>query len=138
MPIETGPHDIDTVRFIIGPGGTGTTKAVGPRFYEELDAEFDAFRGCALVQRYTFAEAWPTWEMHPSGDEFVYLLEGDTDFVLRRADGDEILRVNRPGSYVVVPRGVWHTARPHRPTTLLFITPGEGTLNAPEPPNSKG
>ena len=27
------------------------------------------------------------------GDEFVYLLEGDTDFILRTADGNETVRV---------------------------------------------
>jgi len=32
-----------------------------------------------------------------------------------------------PGDFVVVPRRVWHAAKVHRPSRLLFITPGEGT-----------
>jgi hypothetical protein len=32
-----------------------------------------------------------------------------------------------PGDYVLVPRGIWHTVRVHTPSSVLFITPGEGT-----------
>jgi hypothetical protein len=35
------------------------------------------------------------------------------------------------GSYVVVPKGVWHTARTSVATRMLFVTPGEGTENRP-------
>lgn len=136
MAIDPGPYDIEQVRFILGPDGSGTAKPVGPRFYEELDTEFEHFRGHLLIMRYTFSEPWPTWEVHPAGDELVYLIEGDTDFVLRVGGADRRVRVDRPGSYVVVPRGTWHTAQPHAPTTMLFVTPGEGTLNAAEPPPS--
>ena len=87
-----------------------------------------------LVQEFTFDGPWPTWEVHPEGDEFVYLIEGDTDFVLKLGAEEQTLRVNTPGSYVVVPKGVWHTARPHMRTKMLFFTPGEGTLNAETPP----
>lgn len=135
MPIDPGPHDIENVAFILGPDGKGTHKRKGPTFYEELDTDFNGFRGHVLVQRFTFSEAWPTWEMHPHGDEMVYLLAGDTQFVLWRDGREELVRVNQPGSYVTVPRGVWHTARPLAATTLLFITPGEGTLNAESPPD---
>ena len=95
----------------------------------ELDQDFENFKGHLLIMTHAFSEPWPTWEIHPHGDEFVYLLEGDTDFILRTTDGNETVRVNQPGSYVLVPKGTWHTARPHRPTRLLFVTPGEGTLN---------
>jgi len=133
MPSEPGPHDISETAFILGPSGIGTTKRFGPAFYEELDSEFDAFRGHMLIQRFRFDEPWPTWEVHPEGDEFVYLLEGDTDFLLHRDGAEQRIRVCEPGTYVVVPKGVWHTASPHRPTTMLFVTPGEGTLNAEQP-----
>ena len=111
-----------------------TTKERTPRFYEELDEEFGGFHRHVLVSEHAFAEAWPTWEMHPAGDELVYLLEGDTDFVLRMPDGDRTVRAREPGTYVLVPKGVWHTARPHAPTRMLFFTPGEGTRNEETPP----
>jgi mannose-6-phosphate isomerase-like protein (cupin superfamily) len=135
MAIEPGPHNLDKLRFILGPTGKGTTKAASPAFYEELDQEFPDFRGHLLIQRFTFDEPWPTWEVHPEGDEFVYLLDGDTDFLLRRDGVASCVRVNEPGSYVVVPQGTWHTARPYTTTTMLFVTPGEGTLNEAEPPD---
>jgi mannose-6-phosphate isomerase-like protein (cupin superfamily) len=133
MTIDSGPHDIDTTAFILGPDGAGTSKTVTPTFYQELGEEFPDFRGHVLIQRFTFSDPWPTWEVHPEGDEFVYLIEGDTDFVLMVEGNETTLRVSDPGSYVVVPRGTWHTARPHAPTTMLFVTPGEGTLNAETP-----
>ena len=86
-----------------------------------------------LVQRFAFDEPWPTWEMHPAGDEMVYLLSGNTDFVLWVDSEEKVVSINEPGSYVIVPRGTWHTARPHEPTDMLFFTPGECTLNAEQP-----
>lgn len=133
MPIDPGPHNIDAVRYVLGPDGRGSTLAVTPDFYQQLGEGFGSFAGHVLVQRFSFDESWTTWEMHPRGDEFVYLLAGDTDFILQLDGEQKTVRVNEPGSYVVVPKGVWHTARPHAPTTMLFVTPGEGTLNAETP-----
>ena len=133
MPIDSGPHHLDALRAIFKPSGDAQLKEVTPTFYEEL-GEFGDFLGHILVQRFAFSEPWPTWEMHPEGDEFVYLLEGDTEFLVK-FPGEEAktVRVNQPGSYVMVPKGAWHTARPKAPTTMLFVTPGAGTLNQEEP-----
>lgn len=133
MP-DPGPHRLTETRAIFDAEDRVTTKSVTPSFYAELDQEFGDFRRCVLVQQHRFEAAWPTWEMHPEGDELVYLLDGDADLVLRFPDGDRTLRMNEVGSYVVVPKGVWHTARPHAPTTMLFVTPGEGTRNEETPP----
>ena len=133
MPPDAGPFNLDVTRLVLGSGGEATPKNVSPAFYEELGAEFNPFAGHVLIAQHDCDEPWPTWEMHPKGDEFVYLIEGDVDFVLMREAGEEILRVNEPGTYVVVPQGIWHTARPRKPTKLLFVTPGEGTLNAETP-----
>lgn len=134
MSIESGPHDIDSTRVIFTPTGDAKLKPVTPDFYEELGKEFGSFKGHVLVQRFSFDEPWGVWEMHPEGDEFVYLLAGDTDFALKMPGKEaRAVRVNQPGSYVMVPKGAWHTATPHAPTTLLFVTPGEGTLNQSEP-----
>lgn len=133
MAINPGPHHIDQARFVLAPDGIGTVKAVSDNFYQDLEEEFDGFAGHVLIQRFSFDSPWPTWEVHPEGDEFVYLLEGDTDFILSEEGVQRTVRISEPGSYVVVPQGAWHTARPHAPTTLLFVTPGEGTLNAEQP-----
>jgi len=123
---------------ILSPTGTTHVRELTSDFYQKLDVEFDGFAGHALVARHSFSEAWPTWEMHPKGDELVYLLSGEADFVLWVDGQEDIVRVNQAGHYVVVPRGVWHTVRPHQPTSMLFITPGEGTLNAKHPEQGDG
>lgn len=124
---------MDAVRVILGPDGDATTKAVSPNFYGELDEEFSGFAGCALISHHEFEDAWPNWEMHPAGDEIVYLIEGDIDFVLWRDNTEDIVRLDEPNTYLLVPRGVWHTARPNKRTSMLFITPGAGTQHTETP-----
>lgn len=106
---------------------------VSDRLYEELDATYGDFAGRTLISCHSFEEDWPTWEVHPHGDEFVVLLEGDVEMVLAGADGDEVQRLADPGAFVIVPRNVWHTARVREASTMLFVTPGQGTENKVEP-----
>lgn len=97
--------------------------------YQDLDARYDNFSGASLVSFHSFAADWSVWEMHPSGDEVVCLVNGDADLVLATPEGETSCRLSEPGDYVVVPRGTWHTARVRVPTSMWFITPGEGTEN---------
>ena len=133
MSFDSGPFDLQSTPLVLGPQGKATPKEMTPGFYAELDREFDGFAGHVLVSQHEFEEAWPTWERHPKGDEMVCLLSGDVDFVLRGDDGEQVVRVDRPGAYVIVPRGVWHTVRPRTRSSMLFVTPGEGTENADSP-----
>jgi mannose-6-phosphate isomerase-like protein (cupin superfamily) len=83
-----------------------------------------------LISEFAFTEDWPTWEMHPQGDEFVYLLSGAVELLLEQ-DGEVVsIPLNGSGA-VVVPRGVWHTARVHAPSRMLHVTRGAGTENRP-------
>jgi len=131
--MSVGPFDLVQVRALYGSSGAVTPKPVSDNFYGELGRDFDASNGALLIAEHSFAETWPTWEIHPEGDELVYLIEGDTDFVLWAEDHESIVRVNVPGSYIIVPRDTWHTARPHKPCKMLFLTHGAGTVNALEP-----
>ncbi len=133
MAIDPGPHHLDQVRTILSPDGALHLKANCPTFYEDLDKEFANFSGHILISSYSFDEPWGVWEIHPHGDEWVYLLAGDTDFILMEDGEERTIRISTPGSYVIVPKGTWHTASPFEPTTMLFVTPGEGTINALEP-----
>ncbi len=133
MTTKAGPFDIVKTRLILNPQGIATPKDVSDAFFGELGTEFGGFKGHILISRFDFDEPWPTWEIHPEGDEFVYLLSGDADVFLKNEAGEQTLHVDVPGSYVVVPRGTWHTARPRRPTSMLFVTPGEGTENRETP-----
>ena len=53
--------------------------------------------------------------------------------VFATSEGEDVVTLSEPGYYVIVPRGVWHTARVREPTQMLFVTPGEGTENREEP-----
>ncbi len=106
---------------------------VTPQLYERLDDDYKDFAGHLLVSSYAFDEDWPTWEIHPAGDEFVILVSGDADLVLAQDDGDETIRMTEPGTFAIVPRNTWHTARIRCHTVMMFITPGEGTVNSEQP-----
>ncbi len=121
--------DLAGTYVVLDAAHTATRVEVTPDLYERLDRDFDSFRDRTLVARFDFEADWPTWEMHPAGDEVVVLLAGAADMVLDRAGHHEVVRLEKPGEFVIVPKGIWHTGRTARPTSMLFITPGEGTRN---------
>jgi len=125
FPVLTSNMDIDPVPY------TG-----GMEFYEGLTTRFDSFANHALISCHDFNEAWPTWEMHPKGDELVILLSGSATMVVQVNGEHRSAELSKPGEYVVVPRGAWHTASAASNARMLFITPGEGTENREEPGDS--
>jgi mannose-6-phosphate isomerase-like protein (cupin superfamily) len=75
------------------------------------------------------------WEMHPRDDEFLYLVEGAIDVILRDdLERDEEGRIElRAGRACVVPQGAWHRQIVLAvPAKLLFLTPE--TLHRPYVP----
>lgn len=133
MTIDPGPHAIDATRAVFKPDGSLQLLPVTPSFYRDLDSAFPSFAGHLLVSQFTFSVPWSTWEMHPAGDELVYLLHGETDFLLWKDGHQSSVHISGGNGYLVVPKGTWHTARPRMTTSMLFLTPGEGTLNAEKP-----
>ena len=127
------PFNLATEGAVFTPSLDAKTKALSPTFYPELETEFNGFAGHVLISQHHFAEDWPTWEVHPAGDEFVTLITGDITLVLWQDQQEHTLRLSTPSDFVIIPKGVWHTARVHAPTTMLFVTPGEGTKNAAAP-----
>jgi mannose-6-phosphate isomerase-like protein (cupin superfamily) len=67
-------------------------------------------------------------EVHPDGDELLYLVSGEIEVVLDDGDeetvGDETTVVLRSGDALVVPRGVWHQIRVVEPAYFVHVTPG--------------
>ena len=121
MSIDPGPHDLNKMLYILGADGSGTLKADSPDFYQELDTEFDGFAGRTLISRFSFDEPWPTWEMHPKGDEFVYLLEGDTDLILLQDGEETAVRIHVPGDYVASASGMTQTKGITAPATRVEV-----------------
>jgi mannose-6-phosphate isomerase-like protein (cupin superfamily) len=73
---------------------------------------------------------WTNWEMHPAGDEVLVMVQGAVTFRFEEAAGTREIELTA-GRVLIVPRGVWHTAKVHTPTRLLAITAGQGTQHRP-------
>ncbi len=62
-------------------------------------------------------------EMHPDGDELLYLVSGAATVTLELADGNTQVDLGA-GDAIVVPQGVWHQITTQAPAQLIHITPG--------------
>ena len=124
-------RDLSSTFVVLQPDQATAQVDVTPTVFEDLDRRFAGFKAHVLMSSFSFEADWPTWEMHPAGDEVVCLLSGDVRMVLAREGGEEVAHLSKPGEYIVVPKGTWHTARTSVPTKMLFLTPGEGTQNRP-------
>lgn len=126
------PEDILHTYLHVQDGGKTAPITVTEQFWGELLSgarpELDQGR---LMSAFSFSADWPSWERHPAGEELVMLLSGSALLLLEEAGGERALRLDHVGSYVLVPQGVWHTAKTTQPTTLLFLTPGVGTEHRP-------
>ena len=106
--------------------GSSRTTPGGAEFWSLPPESMAAFDQGWLISEFVCSEDWANWEMHPLGDEFVYLLSGDIEFLLEFPSGTTSTRIAGRGA-LVVPRGVWHTAKVFAPSRMLFVTRGEGT-----------
>ena len=61
-------------------------------------------------------------EMHPDGDEVLYLIAGRARVVFLDTDDDDIEM--QPGDGLVVPKGVWHRVDILEPCQIVYLTPG--------------
>jgi mannose-6-phosphate isomerase-like protein (cupin superfamily) len=100
--------------------------AGGEAFWQKSADELNAIGNAWLVSEFRFDSDWPNWEMHPEADEVVYLLEGHVELLLQLPEGLRSQRIEGRGA-VVVPRGIWHTARTNAPCRMLHLTMGKGT-----------
>jgi mannose-6-phosphate isomerase-like protein (cupin superfamily) len=69
-------------------------------------------------------------EVHPDGDELLYLVSGRVRVHLELAEGERDVNLG-PGQALVVPRGVWHRLVLQEPYQLVHITPGPGGGHRP-------
>lgn len=130
--VAPGPRQLADTFVHLADGGAAVPLPVTESFWSDLTSGRLGDLGPGrLVSFFEFERDWDQWEMHPAGDELTCLLAGAIDFVLERPGGPATVALREPGSFLLVPRGTWHTARVHAPSTALFITPGEGTQHRP-------
>ena len=102
------------------------------RWYEAYGARHDGDGAEGrLVAMHTFTAPWPSWEMHPKGDEVVLCLAGEMVLIQAFPDGRTADITLHAGEYAINPPGVWHTADISGEATALFITAGLGTEHRP-------
>ena len=71
-------------------------------------------------------------EMHPDGDELLYVVSGRFHVTLE-LDAEHRELELRHGEALIVPRGVWHLVEAQEPGQLVHITPGPGGDHRPLP-----
>lgn len=69
-------------------------------------------------------------EMHPDGDEVLFLVSGHVAVRLEQDGGERTVDL-RPGQGLVVPRGVWHKVLIREPSQIVHVTPGPGGEHRP-------
>ena len=121
----------------LGKGATAVPQPEFPRddramqWYMDYGARHadDGAEG-RLVSAFRFTESWPSWEMHPAGDEVVICVEGSMTLI-QEIDGREVRTKLEAGEYAINPRGVWHTADIEGEAVGFFVTAGVGTEGRP-------
>ena len=68
-------------------------------------------------------------EVHPDGDEVLYIISGRVRVAGDTSDPVEL----GPGDACIVPRGEWHTVSVLEETQLVHITPGPNGDHRPQP-----
>lgn len=69
-------------------------------------------------------------ELHPDGDELLYVVTGRVHLVLEETGGDRTVPLG-PGQAFIVPKGTWHKVVLQGPTHLIHMTPGPGGDHRP-------
>lgn len=63
-------------------------------------------------------------EMHPDGDEVLYMISGHARVVFEDDDLDDIDMTTGDG--LVIPKGLWHRVDILAPCKIMYATPGPG------------
>lgn len=61
-------------------------------------------------------------EMHPDGDEILYLISGKAKVVFIQDPIEDVEML--PGDGLVVPKGTWHRVDILEPCQIVYVTPG--------------
>jgi mannose-6-phosphate isomerase-like protein (cupin superfamily) len=116
---------LDCTYVQLADGAAAVPIAVDSNFWERISKEAALQEG-RLVTFFHLGRGNVHWEMHPAGDELLFLVSGKTAIVLD--DGKARRKVlMKAGEALIVPRGVWHCFEIEEPGDLLAITRGAGT-----------
>lgn len=127
MP-DSKPRNSSSTYIRLDSNASTELLSVDETFWQRLmGGQLGDFHKEFLIASYSFDADWTSWEMHPHGDEIVFLLTGSISFIFEEGSGERSVDLDESGTYVIVPKGIWHTARVKSPSRILAITPGEET-----------
>ena len=127
---------------LLEPDGTAVLLPASGEFWRQLmsgDATDPGIRQLMgsengrLLSALSMGADWANWEMHPAGDEILFMLDGNATFVLDHSGSLREVALSA-GRLLIIPKGVWHTAKVSGPARLLAITAGSGTQHRPVMP----
>lgn len=113
----SGPYRFNPAEHAIGVGHDFSADPIPDRPDPQIPVDGATF-GIA-----TMHENSPhNGEMHPDGDEVLYLISGRVRVVFPDDPIDD-LDVN-PGDGLVIPKGMWHRVDILEPSQIVYLTPG--------------
>lgn len=75
------------------------------------------------------------WEMHPTGDELLSVLEGEIEIEVLPDDRGPSTTIRVvAGEMIVVPRGCWHRHNILKRTKEFYLSPGESLHSTDDDP----
>lgn len=105
--------EVSQMRFLDGRNRFSDTTGVFARLGE--------YRGDSMISAGGFSGT-SQWERHPSGDEIVQILKGETKVTLLTANGPEEHHL-KAGMFIIVPQNTWHQFNSPDGVTLMTTTP---------------
>lgn len=128
MSAQSEAIDLRTTYLSLDGKGRVARHPVDAQFWQTINVNTSLLS--TLVGAYTSTADWPHWEMHPEGEEILFLLDGEMTLVLDD-QGREKRVAFEPGRAFIIPRGIWHRALVARPSKFIGITYGAGTQHRP-------
>lgn len=131
-----GPSSFDLVNTYVNlsAGGVARTVEGGAAFWKAIaEGRLDpdvVQQDARLIAVFDVTHDWTSWEVHPAGEELVYVISGSMDLLLEESTGVRTLTLES-GQGCLVARGIWHTANGREPAKVLHVTPGTGTAQRP-------
>jgi mannose-6-phosphate isomerase-like protein (cupin superfamily) len=129
MSDERRAFDLTKTYVHLEAGGGAELEDVGADFWARTAAR--PYEGVRLVAAIRHDADSPAWEVHPAGDELLYLLSGAVGVVMEEGGAERTVELSRAGEACLIPRGTWHRLVVREPGDVLFVTPGAGTRHRP-------